>query len=138
MHAKWRLWRAFPNLSAKQRWDYVCACFEKLGVNDVQEDEEGQEESQDEEGQDAESQDEDGQDEDGQDDDGNEDGNEDDFKNFSNSSEREDPTGGVPINEIDFGVDDDLDNSDSETVDLFVEVLAVAVALPTHPICARC
>ncbi|KAI8809075.1 hypothetical protein BJ742DRAFT_853049 [Cladochytrium replicatum] len=35
-----------------------------------------------------------------------------------------DPTGRVPINEIDFGVDDDLDDGDFETVDLFVEVLA--------------
>ncbi|KAI8807437.1 hypothetical protein BJ742DRAFT_773178 [Cladochytrium replicatum] len=33
----------------------------------------------------------------------------------------EDPIGGAPINEIDFGVDEDLDD---QTVDLFVEVLA--------------
>ncbi|KAI8806566.1 hypothetical protein BJ742DRAFT_740475 [Cladochytrium replicatum] len=42
-YAKWR-WRSFPNLSAKQQWGHVCACFEKLGVNNVQEDEEGQDE----------------------------------------------------------------------------------------------
>ncbi|KAI8800022.1 hypothetical protein BJ742DRAFT_780766 [Cladochytrium replicatum] len=49
--------------------------------------------------------------------------NEDDFKNGSYCSEREDPTDGVPMDEIDFGVDDNLDDGDYETVDLFVEVL---------------
>ncbi|KAI8810232.1 hypothetical protein BJ742DRAFT_737488 [Cladochytrium replicatum] len=64
--------------------------FDGATVIDVQEDEEGQ-------------------DEDGNED-GNKDGNEDNFKNVSDSSEREDPTGREPINEIDFGVDDDLVN----------------------------
>ncbi|KAI8811136.1 hypothetical protein BJ742DRAFT_769521 [Cladochytrium replicatum] len=37
---------------------------------------------------------------------------------------KERSTGGVLINEIDFGVDDSLDDGNFETVDLFVEVLA--------------
>ncbi|KAI8804116.1 hypothetical protein BJ742DRAFT_872134 [Cladochytrium replicatum] len=56
--------------------------------------------------------------EEGQDEDGNEDCNEHNFKNVSDSSEKEDATDGVPINEIDFRVDDNLDDGDFETLDL--------------------